>query len=348
MKAIVIEQPHQVAWRDVETPHPGPDELLIRSHKVGVCRTDLEILNGQVPPAWVRYPCIPGHEWSGTVVEVGRNITDFHPGDRAVCEGMIPCNRCRRCRTGQTNLCENYQQVGFSRPGGYGEFVLVPHHIVHRLPGHVTFDVGALLEPASCVLRGLERGRPEVGDAIGVIGIGTLGSAAILLARLFGPRVIIAYGLRTEELAFAKRLGADHVVDVTATDPLEATLRLAGDPLDLVIETAGALPAMDTATRIVRHGGRVVLLGIPGESQILELPGNRLIDKDLQVTASLSYTSAVFTRMVRLVEDRVVDLAPIVTHRFRSQDFLSAFALLQRREGTVAKILLEHVPDSVG
>jgi threonine dehydrogenase-like Zn-dependent dehydrogenase len=121
---------------------------------------------------------------------------------------------------------------------------------------------------------------------------------------------------------------------------------LAGEPLDLLVETAGSLPAMDTATRLVRHGGRVVLLGIPGESKTLELPGNRLIDKDLQMTASLSYTSAVFTRMVRLVEHRVVDLAPIVTHRFRSQDFLSAFALMQRREGTVGKILLEHVPDS--
>ena len=342
MKALVIERPNQAAFIDVERPTVGMNEVLIRSRKVGVCRTDLEILKGEVPPAWVRYPCIPGHEWSGTVVEVGNGVTDLRDGDGVVCEGMIPCSHCERCRTGQTNLCLNYDQLGFSRAGGGAEFVAVPRHIVHRLPDAVSLEAAAVIEPASCVFRALERTRPNAGDAIGIIGIGTLGAAAVQLARLFGPRAIVAYGLRDEELAFSRRHGASVTINVKETDPEAETVGLLGDRLDVVIETAGAIEAIDLATRVVRHGGRIATLGIPGESSRLVLPGNRLVDKDIELIASLSYTTAVFTRVVRLVANRMIDLDSIVTHRVAARDFRDAFELMQERREMVAKILLEH------
>jgi 2-desacetyl-2-hydroxyethyl bacteriochlorophyllide A dehydrogenase len=342
MRAIVIERPNEVALREVETPTCGPDDVLVRSHKAGICRTDLEVLRGELSPRWVRYPCIPGHEWSGTVAEVGSNVHDLEPGERVVCEGIIPCNRCRRCRAGETNLCETYDQLGFTRGGGYGEFVLAPRHVVHRLPEGVSFDAGVLIEPASCVLRGLERGRLGPGESVGVIGIGTLGSVGVLLARLFAARPVVAYGIRAEELAFAERLGADHVVDVAQAGAAEET-RLAGDGLDLVVETAGAVPAVELATRIVRPGGRVILLGIAGEGRMLELPADRVVLQDIELIGAVSYTSAVWGRMLRLVERGSLDLEPLVTHRFPAPEFKAAFELMDRREGTVAKILLEHV-----
>lgn len=346
MKAVVIERPHEVAYREVETPVCGPDDILVRSHKAGVCRTDLEMATGALTdPRWVRFPCIPGHEWSGSVAEVGENVADFQPGDRVVCEGMIPCTRCRRCRAGQTHLCEHYDQLGFTRGGGYGEFVLVPRHVVHRLPDHVSFDSAVLIEPGSVVLRALERGRPAPGETIGVIGIGTLGSLAVTLARLFSPGAIVAYGLRPEELAFAERLGADHVVNVGERDAVEETRRLVGDGLDLVLETAGAVPALELATRLPREGGRIVPLGIAGDGKMLEVPADRFALRDLELIGSVAYTSAVWSRMVALLSSRLVDLDPIVTHRFPAERFADAFALLDKPKGTVAKVVLEYVPD---
>jgi 2-desacetyl-2-hydroxyethyl bacteriochlorophyllide A dehydrogenase len=343
MRAIVIERPNEVALREVETPTYGPDDVLVRSHKAGVCRTDLEVLRGELSPRWVRYPCIPGHEWSGTVEEVGANVRDLTPGERVVCEGIIPCNRCRRCRAGETNLCESYDQLGFTRGGGYGEFVLAPRHVVHRLPEGVSLDAAVLIEPASCVLRGLERGRLGPGESVGVIGVGTLGSIGVLLARLFAARPVVAYGIRAEELAFAERLGADHVVDVENIDAEEETLRLTGGGLDVVVETAGAVPAVELATRIVRPGGRVILLGISGEGKELQLPADWIVLRDIELIGSVSYTSAVWGRMMRLVEGASLDLEPLVTHRFPAGEFEAAFELMDLREGTVAKILLEHV-----
>jgi 2-desacetyl-2-hydroxyethyl bacteriochlorophyllide A dehydrogenase len=340
----VIERPHEVAFVELETPAPGPGEVLVRSHVAGVCRTDLEMLEGGLTdPRWVTFPVVPGHEWSGTVAEAGEGVTDLAPGTRVVCEGMVPCNRCRRCKAGETQICENYDQVGFTRSGGYGEFVVVPRHVVHRLPDGVSFGAGVLVEPASCVLRGLERGRPRPGETVGVVGIGTLGSLALTLARLSSPGALVAYGVRPEELAFARRLGADATVHVGEQDEVEETRRLAGGGLDVVIETAGAVAAVELATRLVRPGGRVVLLGIAGEGKTLELAPDRIVLDDINVIGSCSYTTAAWGRVVALLERGVVDFEPLVTHRFPAARFEDAFALMDRREGVIAKVLLEHV-----
>ena len=346
MKAVLIERPHEVAYVDLDRPAAGRGEVVVRSHAAGVCRTDLEMLHGGLTdPRWVRFPLVPGHEWSGTVAEVGEGVSDLAVGDRVVCEGMIPCTRCRRCKEGETQLCLNYDQIGFTRGGGYGEYVLVPQHVVHHLPDAVSFAAGTLVEPASCVLRGLERGRPRPGDTIGVIGVGTLGSLAVTLARLYAPGVLVGYGVRSEELEFALALGADAAVHVAEEDPMSATHRLAGGGLDLVLETAGAVEAVELATRLVRPGGRVVLLGIAGEGKVLELPADRIMFGDMDVIGSCSYSTSAWSHVVRLLEQGRVDLDPIVTHRFPASRFEDAFALMDERPGHVAKVLLEHVAE---
>jgi L-iditol 2-dehydrogenase len=343
MKAIVIERPNEIAYRDVEEPSFDPDDVLIRSHKAGLCATDLEVLRGKISGDWVSYPCIPGHEWSGTVAEVGANVTDLAPGDRVVSEGNIPCHRCRRCRNGDTNLCEYPDLLGFTRGGGCAELVVAPRHVVHRLPDSVSFDAAVLIEPASCVLRAMERVRPIEGETIGVVGIGTLGSIAIRLGRLFGPRAIVAYGIRAEELEFARRMGATHAINVAQIDAQEATVEAVGkDGLDVVVETAGAPQAVATALDVVRTGGRVGLLGLAGAGRNLELLADKFVLKDVLVAGTFSYTTSVWTRVAEIVASGLVDLDPIVTHRFPMNQFSSAYSLMEDREGIVVKILLEH------
>jgi 2-desacetyl-2-hydroxyethyl bacteriochlorophyllide A dehydrogenase len=337
VRAIVIEQPNDVALRDVEAPLPGPGEVRIRSARAGVCRTDLDILAGTLEARWVTFPVIPGHEWSGVVDSLGERVTGLEPGQRVVCEGNIPCLACRRCRTGDTHLCETYDAVGFTRGGGYGEYVVVPARVVHPIPDHVSFDAAVLVEPAAVVLKALERAHIEPGETVGVIGIGALGAIAILLAQLHGPAAVIAYGVREEELQLARTLGADGVVNVSHGDP-EADF---GAP-DVVVETAGAVAATELATRIAREGGRVVLLGIAGHGHELTLPADRIALRDLSVFGSVGYTTAAWARTVALVSERLVDLEPIVTHRFPLERFAEAFALMDERRGVVAKIVLEH------
>src|SRR5437588_1476114 len=185
MKAVVVERPNEVSYREVDAPPVGVDDVLVRSREAGLCRTDIEMMTGVfTDPRWVHFPLIPGHEWAGTVVELGANVDSVRVDDRVVCEGMIACNRCRRCRSGETHWCERIEALGFTRPGGYAELVAVPARVVHRLPDHVSFDAGVLVEPASVVLHGLGKAAPQPGEAFGVIGVGTLGALAIALLRL--------------------------------------------------------------------------------------------------------------------------------------------------------------------
>jgi D-arabinose 1-dehydrogenase-like Zn-dependent alcohol dehydrogenase len=336
VKAVVIERPHEAAFVEVERPVCGPDDVLVRSRFAGVCRTDLEVLDGALDRRWVRYPCIPGHEWSGVVEEVGAKVGELGPGDRVVCEGFCYCGTCKRCRAGDTHLCERYDSLGFTRGGGYGELVLVPRRVVHRLPESVPLDAAVLIEPASVVLKGVLRARPQPGEALGVVGAGTLGALAIVLSRLFAPATVVAYGVREQELELARRLGADEAVDVSGGwAPHEGEL-------DLVVETAGAVAAVELATRLPREGGRIVALGIAGDGRELCLPADRFALRDLALHGSVGYTSAVWTRVVELFGTGLVDVAPILARRLPVARFGDAFRLMSEGDGVVGRILLEH------
>jgi 2-desacetyl-2-hydroxyethyl bacteriochlorophyllide A dehydrogenase len=336
MKAVVVERPHQVSYREVDDPALGADDVLVASRKAGLCRTDIEVMTGIfTDPRWVHFPVIPGHEWAGTVVEVGGSVESVQSGDRVVCEGLIGCHRCAPCRRGETHWCSRIEALGFTRPGGYAELVTVPSRVVHRLPDHVSFDAGVLIEPASVVLHGLEKARPQPGETVGVIGIGTLGSLAIRLLRLHAPSRVVAYGIREAELELATALGATEIV-------LAGAAPLVPAELDLVVDTSGSPAAIAFASEICRPGGRALLLGLAGEGRSLTLPSDLLTGKDMTLIGSLAYPASVWSRVVGLVSDRVLSLDPIVTHRFPAAEFEEAVRLMDNRDGIVAKIVLEH------
>lgn len=337
MQAVVVQGPGRVSYREVPEPFVGGREVLVHSHQAGLCRTDIEMITGTfTDPRWVRFPLIPGHEWAGTVLAVGNEVESVAPGDRVVCEGLITCGRCRRCANGQTHWCERIEAVGFTRPGGYAELVSVPEQVVHRLPEHVSFDAGVLIEPASVVLHGLQKARPALGETVAVVGVGTLGAIAITMAKLWSPSAIVAHGVREEELELGRRLGATDVVRVDDREPPP------GD-FDLVIETAGAPAAVKLAAELCRPGGRAVLLGIAGEGRTLTLPSDLLTGQDIALIGSVAYPRSVWAEVVQLVGHRVLSLEAIVTHRFPIDEFARAVALMDdERRGAVAKVVLEH------
>lgn len=332
-RALVIASPGSIGLRDVDPLTPGPGEIVARPVHVGICGTDLELLAGVVDPAYVRYPLVPGHEWSGVVEAVGPGVTGLAPGQRIIAEGIIPDRLCAACVRGLTNLCETYDELGFTRAGAAADQVLVPASVVHRLDPGVSLADAALAEPAAVAWRGIGRGAPRPGERVAVVGDGTVALVTAHLLRLFSPAELVVFGQRSAQAELAAELGA------TGFDVGPSPERF-----DLVIEAAGTASAVERALALARRGGRVVLLGLAGQDVRAAFPVDDVVNNDLLIAASFGYTSAAFGGVAALLSGGQIRLAPLVTHRFPLDDFAAAYEVLRAGTGVRGKVMLDVSP----
>ncbi len=225
--ALVVLAPEQVVLTSRDEPVASPGDTLVRPDLVGLCGTDLEIIGGQVDPAFVRYPVGLGHEWTGIVS--GNSPLS---GTRVVVEGIVACGHCARCVRGETNLCETYDEFGFTRDGAAAGLVAVPTALVHPVAADVAAGDAVLTEPASVVYRGLTRAAVGPGSRVLVIGDGTIALLAVYLLRLWSPAEVVLLGRREAQRELATQAGASR---------FEVSPDAAGAGYDLVVEAAGAV-----------------------------------------------------------------------------------------------------------
>jgi 2-desacetyl-2-hydroxyethyl bacteriochlorophyllide A dehydrogenase len=334
-RALVVTQPGTMGVLERATLRPRPDEVVVRPAHCGVCGTDLELLRGDVDPAFVTYPLTLGHEWSGTIEAVGSDVAGLAPGDRCVAECIVPCGQCPSCLEGATNTCQIYDELGFTREGGASDQVVVPARLVHRLADGVSLLDAALVEPSSVVLRGLEKAAPRSGGRVVIVGDGTIALLAAHLVGLWSPREVVMVGRRAEQEGLALAVGATRFT----TDDSEAV------DADLAVEAAGAVEAVGTAILAARRGGTVALLGLPPTGRAVELPADLLVNNDLTLSASFGYTSAAWARVVELLAAGKIGPGAIVTHRFPLERFEEAFAVLSASTGARGKVLLDIAPE---
>jgi L-iditol 2-dehydrogenase len=337
-RAVRLAGPGRHELVEVPVPAPAADEALVRVAATGICGSDVELFDGRRPAPFVRYPVVPGHEWAGTVVAAGAAVRHVGPGDPVVAEGIRACGVCARCRDGDTNLCSaTYAETGFTHPGAFSDFVVVPGRLVHRLPEGAALDEAALLEPTACVLGGVLAAAPPAGASVVVIGGGTLGLLAVQLFAMHSPGELVLVGRRPGALALAGRLGATSTVRV----PDEDTAWLQ-DRADLVFEAAGSPAAVPQALAVARRGGTVVLEGIAGQGAVAMDPDVFAL-KHLQVHGVFAASSRAWRQAVGLFAAGLLRLGPLISHRFALPDYQLALETLAARGADTRKVLL--VPD---
>ncbi|WP_037065875.1 zinc-dependent alcohol dehydrogenase [Pseudonocardia acaciae] len=333
MRAVYIEGPTRLRVGPAEPAPPGAGEALVRIAWAGICGSDREVLAGGRPAELVRYPVVPGHEWSGTVASVGAGVDAGLVGRPVVGENFRSCQRCDACRRGETNLCQaGYEESGFTLPGAWADYLTVPARLLHVLPDGTDLRAAAGLEPAACVAAACLKAAPVPGEAVAVVGGGTLGLLATQLLRACHPGELTVVEPRAARAGLARRCGASAVLtpDRAAAEP---------GRFDLVLEAAGAPGAARLAVALARRGGRVVLTGLPA-SDDRPLSAADLVQGAVTVHTVFGAPSRAWSHAVRAFAAGALDPGLIVSHELPLDRVGEAFALLADEHAGAVKVLL--------
>jgi alcohol dehydrogenase len=362
-RQVVFPRKGVIELGEIDVPAPADDEVLMRVKRVGICATDLHLLEGHIGDP---FPLVPGHEFVGEVAALGDTAADVRGlavGDRIVVEMLLPCGVCARCREGRYNLCDRDdpagaypvgREYGINIPrthgsglwGGYSDILSVPSDaIVHRLPDTIPWDTAALVEPLAVAFRAVERGRVAPGDSVVVIGPGPVGLLIAAAARTAGAAHVVMVGTRPSRLKLATRFGCDAVINSREVDDVAGAVRKAldGNLADAVIEIAGVAAAQRQAVTLVRRGGRVVLAGACGSNVGIEFQADeQLLTREIDILPSF-LSAAGYEPSLAALEAGEFPYADLVTHRFPLDDVEAAYSLVRGKDDNVMKAIL--VPD---
>ena len=225
MKAGVVHAREDIRYEDIPKPSPGKDQVLIKVKYTGICGSDIPRVNGD---ACHYFPNVLGHEFSGTIEETGANVTGLKPGDRVAGVPLVPCMKCEDCQKGNYSLCKHYSFIGSREFGSFAEYVVVPEKNAVKFEDSVSFEQGALFEPATVALHGLLRVPYEGGKTVAVLGGGTIGMFVMQWARIYGARKAVVFDISDERLALGKRLGADEGINTLSEHFMEQAMELTG------------------------------------------------------------------------------------------------------------------------
>jgi len=323
MKAIVLDRPGSFRVAELPDPTPGPGQIVVKVDCCGVCGTDLHIMDGEFPPT--PYPITPGHEFSGTVAAVGRDVAaDVPTGARVAVDPSLYCGYCRRCRAGRDNLCENWAAIGDTVAGAFAEYVAVPAVNAHRLPDGTDGQLGAMVEPLACAVHGLRRLGPVFGDTVLLTGAGTMGLLLLQLLVHAGAGPVTVVDRVSERLAVARKLGAARVASGLAD--------LEGERFEVAVDATGVPAVIDGATGLLDRGGRLLVFGVSPAEASISLAPFRVYNDELTVTGSMAILRS-FAPAVELIASGTVDPRPLLSEPLPLEDFGEALRRVRAGQG---------------
>lgn len=339
MRALVKVEAAEGLWmRHEPVPEIGPDDVLIRVRKTGICGTDIHIWNWD---EWARktipVPLIAGHEFAGEIVEVGRDVEDLKVGQRVSGEGHLVGHRSRASRAGRFHLDPDTRGIGVNVPGAFAEYLCLPAFNVVPLPDDVPDDIGAILDPLGNAVH-TALSFDLVGEDVLITGAGPIGIMAGAVARHVGARHVVITDINQDRLDLAARVADVVPVNVTETDlkTVAASLGMK-EGFDVGLEMSGAPPAFDQMVEALIMGGHIAMLGIP--------PGKTPVDWSRIVFKAITikgvYGREIFEtwyKMIAMLQNGL-DISAVITHRFKADEFKEGFAAM--KSGASGKVVLD-------
>jgi L-iditol 2-dehydrogenase len=342
MKAAVLHAVGDLRVEEVDKPAiTAPDQALVRIRAVGVCGSDVHFYErGRIGPYALKDPVILGHESAGEVIEVGKVVKHLRPGDQVAIEPGVPDRTCWYCKTGRYNLCAEVPFMG-TPPwnGAFCEYVAWPADFCFKLPAGLSFEEGAMAEPLAVAMQGTKRGEVSVGQSVAVLGCGPIGLVTLQAAKARGATQIIATDVQQPRLKLAAKLGATDIINAREGDPIEQVRELSGGGVDVALETAGTVATVQQACAMVRMGGVVTLIGMPGELEFT-MPVLDIICREYDVRGVFRYCNCYPPALALLGAGRV-DVKSLITHRFPLQQAQAAIDFAKDRKDVAVKVMVE-------
>jgi threonine 3-dehydrogenase len=339
MKVLAKSKPEPGLWMETRpVPEIGPDDVLIRIHKTGICGTDVHIWNwDDWAQKTVPVPLVTGHEFAGVVVEVGRNVDDVKVGQRCSGEGHLIGKHSRQSRSGRFHLDPETRGIGVNEPGAFAEYLRLPAFNVVPLPDEIDDEIGAILDPLGNAVH-TALSFDLVGEDVLVTGAGPIGIMAAAVARHVGARNVVITDLNPDRLALAAKVADVVPVNVRDEDLKSVIGRLKmKEGFDVGMEMSGSQAAFDQMVEALVMGGRIALLGIPpGKSPV---DWSRIVFK--AITIKGVYGREIFEtwyKMIAMLQNGL-DVRAVITHRLRVEEFAAGFAAM--RSGSSGKVVLD-------
>ncbi|MCM5705701.1 Zn-dependent oxidoreductase [Larsenimonas salina] len=337
MKVFEVRAPHEASLVERDTPAPAPGEVLVKVAFVGICGSDMHILHGD--NAFVRYPRVIGHEFSGTVAALGDDVTGWTEGERVCVDPVISCGTCYPCRINRPNVCRTLSVIGVHRDGGFEQYVRVPAANLYRVPESIPLDQAALVEPYSIASNVLSNMGVHAGDSLLIVGAGVIGMTVLQVARALGIERITVADILDDRLDVARELGATHTIN-SAQDDLEARVDALtdGEGMNLIVDAACHPALLPQMVRMASAAGRLGLLGfssVPSELVQLEV-----IKKELTLVGS-RLNSRQFPTVIELLETGRLDASRLISHRMPFEAMPEALSLIEQHPEQTRKVLIE-------
>ncbi|MBU6332919.1 MAG: zinc-dependent alcohol dehydrogenase family protein [Chloroflexi bacterium] len=319
MRAVVFPAPGQVEVRQVPDPTPGPSDVVIRVARCGICGTDLHIFRDEYAS---RFPLIPGHECVGTVVALGRDVTDLQPGWRVAVDPNIACGACSFCRERRFNQCQRWRVLGVTEAGAFAEYLVAPARVCFPVPDAIDDAAAAWIEPLACVAHAMARLPVETTARALVFGAGPIGLLLAQALRLRGALDVTIVERRTNRLALARRLGLGAVV--AADDDLAAQLReQAPDGFAIVADATGAPTVIEHALAYVRSAGHYLQFGVAPRDALVRWNPYDIFRREISIIGSFALNVTV-PPAIAWLERGLIQTAALTSHTVDLDGFATA------------------------
>jgi 2-desacetyl-2-hydroxyethyl bacteriochlorophyllide A dehydrogenase len=328
MRAVLIKGVGEVEIITAEDPVPGPREVVVEVAACGICGTDLHILEGEFAPS---LPIIPGHEFAGTIVGTGTEVHELSAGQRVAVDPSLYCFECHYCRIGHNNLCERWNAIGVSKPGGAAQFAVAPVGNCVVLPDHVRLEDAALIEPLSCAIRGYDVLKSQLGAHVLIYGSGTMGLMMLELAKRTGAASVDIVDINSQRLVTAVELGCSAAV--TSADELS---RPRG--WELVVDATGAGAAIQDGLSRVAPAGTFLQFGVAAYATRVTIEPYRIYNKEITITGSMAVLHS-FERAADMFAAGVLNPDVFISDRIPLADYSEALGKFKRGEGRKIQVL---------